>query len=129
MIISKVHRIVSFHQSPWLERYIDYNTKKRAQADSDSKKDYHKNIICSFFGKTMEDVRNRIKVEFVKNTDERKILRYQSRLNFDGIHKNYLDYDSYTVKTNVVKMEKPIYLGFTILKLSKLLMYVTYYDK
>ena len=43
----------------------------------------------------MEDVRNRIKVEFVKNTDERKILKNQSRLDFDGIHKSYQDYDIY----------------------------------
>ena len=129
MIIKKVHRIVSFDQSPWLAKYIDYNTKKRAEADSDFMKDYHKNLVCSFFGKTMEDARNRIKVEFVKNTDERKILRYQSRLDFNGIHKSYQDYDSYTFKSNVVKMEKPIYLGFSILELSKLLMYETYYDK
>ena len=119
MIISKVHRIVSFDQSPWLQKYIDYNTQKRAEADSDFMKDYHKNLICSFFGKTTEDVRNRIKVEFVKNTDERKILKNQSRLDFDGIHKSYQDYDSCTLKSNVVKMEKPIYLGFTILELSK----------
>ena len=129
MIIKKVHRIVSFDQSPWLAKYIDYNTQKRAQADSDFIRDYHKNLVCSFFGKTMEDVRNRIKVEFVKNTNERKILKYQSRLDFNGIHKSYQDYDSYTFKSNVVKMEKPIYLGFTILELSKLLMYETYYDK
>ena len=88
MIISKVHRIVSFDQSPWLQRYIDYNTKKRAEADSEFEKYYHKILICSFFGKTMEDVRNRTKVEFAKNTDERKILRFQSRLDFDGIHKS-----------------------------------------
>ena len=129
MIIKKVHRIVSFDQSPWLAKYIDYNTDKRAQAGSDFMKDYHKNLISSFFGKTMEDVRNRIKVEFVKNTNERKILRFQSRLDFDGIHKRYQDYDSYTFKSNVVKMEKPIYLGFCILELSKLLMYETNYDK
>ena len=129
MIIKKVHRIVSFDQSPWLAKYIGYNTKKRAEADSDFMKEYHKNLICSFFGKTMEDVRNRIKVEFVKNTNERKILKYQSRLDFDGIHKSYQDYDSYTFKSNVVKMEKPIYLGFCILELSKLLIYETYYDK
>ena len=129
MIIKKVHRIVSFDQSDWLAKYIDYNTQKRAQADSDFMKDYHKNLICSFFGKTMEDVRNRIRVEFVKNTDERKILKYQSRLDFDGIHKSYQDYDSYTFKSNVVRMEKPIYLGFAILELSKLLMYETCYDK
>ena len=129
MIIKKVHRIVSFDQSPWIAKYIDYNTRKRAEVDSDFMKDYHKNLICSFFGKTMEDVRNRIKVEFIKNTNERKILKYQSRLDFNGIHKRYQDYDSYTFKSNVVKMEKPIYLGFCILELSKLLMYETYYDK
>ena len=129
MIISKVHRIVSFDQSPWLAKYIDYNTQKRAEADSDFMKDYHKNLICSFFGKTMEDVRNRIKVEFVKNTNVVEILKYQSRLDFNGIHKSYQDYDSYTFKSRVVKMEKPIYLGFSILELSKLLMYETYYDK
>ena len=129
MVISKVHRIVSFNKSPWLEEYIDYITKKRAQADSDFQEDYLKNLICSFFGKTMEDVRSRINVEFVINTDERKILRYQSRLDFDGIHKSYQDYDSYTFKTNVIRIEKTIYLGFAILELSKLLMYETYYDK
>ena len=129
MILKKVHRIVSFDQSPWLKPYIDYNTQKRAQADSDFEKDYHKNLICSFFGKTMESVHDRIKVEFVKNTDEKTILRYQSRLDFNGIHKSYQDYDTYTFKANVIKMEKPIYLGFSILELSKLLMYETYYDK
>ena len=129
MIISKLHRIVSFDQSPWLQRYIDYITKKTAEADSDFMKDYHKNLICSFFGKTMENVRNRIKVEIVKNTNERKNLSFQSRLDFNAIHKSYQDYDTYTFKSNVVKMEKPIYLGFTILELSKLLMYETYYDK
>ena len=35
----------------------------------------------------------------------------------------------YTFKTNVIEMEKPIYLGFVFLELSKLLMYETYYDK
>ena len=55
MIICKVRRIVSFNESPWLEEYIEYNTKKRAQAASDFKKDNHKNLICRFFGKTMED--------------------------------------------------------------------------
>ena len=72
MIISKIHGIISFDQSPWLEKCIDYNSKKRAEADSDFKKDYDKGLSTSFFGKTMEDVRNRIRME-IKNTDEKKI--------------------------------------------------------
>ena len=38
-------------------------------------------------------------------------------------------YDSYIFKQNEVLMDKPIYLGFSVLELSKLLMYETYYDK
>ena len=98
MIISKVHGIVSYDQSPWLEKYIDYHTKKRAEADSEFKKDYHNGLSISFFAETMEDVRNRIRKKFVINTDEKIFLKHQSRLEFDGEHKNFQVYDSYTFK-------------------------------
>ena len=49
-------------------------------------------------------------------------------MTFNGIHKSYNNCDSYTFKQNEVLMDKPIYLGFTLLELSKLLMYETYYD-
>ena len=71
MIIAKVCRMVSFNQSPWLEKYIDYNAKKRAEADTDFKNDYHRGLSNSFFGKTIEDVRKRIGKDFVKNADEK----------------------------------------------------------
>ena len=48
---------------------------------------------------------------------------------FNGIHKSYDNCDSYTFKQNEVMMDKAIYLGFSVLELSKLLMYETYYDK
>ena len=50
-------------------------------------------------------------------------------MTLNGIHKSYANCDSYTFKQNEFLMDKPIYLGFTVLKLSKLLMYETYYDK
>ena len=58
-----------------------------------------------------------------------KISKQQSKLTFTGIHKSYTGYGSYTFEQIEVLMEKPIYLGFTILELSKLLLYETYYDK
>ena len=51
------------------------------------------------------------------------LIKQQPKVNFDGIHKSYTNYDSYTFKQNDVLMDKPTYLGFTILELSKLLMY------
>ena len=48
----------------------------------------------------------------------------------NGIHTSYYtNYDSYTSKQNEVVTDKPIYLGFPLLEVSKLLMYETYYDK
>ena len=49
-------------------------------------------------------------------------------MTFSGKHKSYTNYDSYTIKQIEVLMDKPFYLGFTILELRKLLLYETYYD-
>ena len=129
MIVKKVHNIISFKQSKWLEKYISFNTQKRNQAVNDFEKDFYKLLNNAFYGKTMEKVRNRLKIKFVKKDDYREIVKQQSKLTFNGIHKSYQDYDSYTFKQNEVLMDKPIYLGFSVLELSKLLMYETYYDK
>ena len=77
----------------------------------------------------MENVRNRIKVEFISKDDTNKIMKQQSKVTFNGNHKSYENYDSYTFKLNEMLMDKPIYLGFSVLDFSRLLMYETYYDK
>ena len=77
----------------------------------------------------MENVRNRLKKKFIKKDKYREIIEQQSKLTFNGIHKFYENCDSYTFKQNEVLKDKPIYLGFSVLELSKLLMYETYYDK
>ena len=129
MIVDKVHEIISFKQSRWLERYINFNTQKRIQAVNDFEKDFYKLLNNAFYGKTMENVRNRLKIKFVKKDDYSEKIKQQSKLTFNGIHKSYENCDSYTHKQNEVLMDKPIYLGFTVLELSKLHMYETYYDK
>ena len=73
----------------------------------------------------MENVRNRIKVEFIRKDDTDKIIKQQSKLTFNGIHRSYEYYGSYTFEQNEVLMEKPIYLDFSVLELSKLLLYET----
>ena len=73
----------------------------------------------------MENVRKRLKIKFVKKDKYREIAKQQSKLTFSGIHKSYENCDSYTFKQNEVLMDKPIYLGFTVLELSTLLLYET----
>ena len=97
---------------------------------------YSKSTFCQecikFCGRIMESVRNRMKLElffFKKKDDFERIIKQQSKSTFKGIHKSYANYDSSTVKQNEVLMDKPIYLGFAVLELSKLHMYESCYDK
>ena len=56
MIVDKVHEIISFKQSEWLENYLNFNTQKRKQAVNDFEKDFYKLLINAFYGKTMENI-------------------------------------------------------------------------
>ena len=128
MIVEKIHEIISFKQSKWLEGYIGFNTQKLNKAKNDFEKDFFKLLVNAAFGKFLENVRDRSGLELIKKGDIKKIIKQQSKLTFNGIQKSYENYDSYTFKKNEVVMDKSIYVGFAILELSKLHMYETYYD-
>ena len=128
MIVEKIHEIISFKQSKWLEGYISFNTQKRNKAKIDFEKDFFKLLVNAAFGKFLEKVRNRLGLQLIKKDNIKKIIDQQSKLTFNGIQKSYENYDSYTFKKNEVVMDKAIYVGFAILELSKLHMYETYYD-
>ena len=70
----------------------------------------------------MENNPNWMRVEIIRNDDIDKNIKRQSKLTFIGIHKSYEIYDSNMFKQNEVFMDKPMYLGFRMLELSKLLM-------
>ena len=88
MIVDKVHEIISFRQSKWLEKYINFNTQKRNQSLNNFEKDFYKLLNNAFYGKTMENVRNRLKIKFFRQNDYREIIKQQSKLTFNGIHKS-----------------------------------------
>ena len=67
MKLTKVHRVLKFKQSDWMQKYIDFNTKKRMSTTNDFEKDFFKLMISSVYGKTMENLRKRINVRFVNN--------------------------------------------------------------
>ena len=128
VIVVKIHEIISFKQSRWLESYISFNTQKRNKAKNNLEKDFFKLLNNAAFGKFLENVRNRLGLELIKKDNIKKIVNQQSKLSFNGIQKTYENYYSFTYKKNEIVMDKAIYVGFTILELSKLHMYETYYD-
>ena len=128
MIIVKIHEIISFKQSKWFEKYISFNTQKRNKAKNDFERDLFKLLVKAAFRKFLENIRNRSELELIKKDNIEKTINRQSKLTFNGIQESYENYDSYTFKQNQVVMDKAIYVGFSILELSGLHMYETYYD-
>ena len=66
MVVEKIHEIISFKQSKWLEKYISFNTQKRNKAKNDFEKDFFKLLVNAAFGKFLENVRSRLKLEIIK---------------------------------------------------------------
>ena len=108
-----------------MKKYIDFNTDKTKDAANSFEKDLFKLMNNSVFGKTMENLRKRISVKLVNNAKDyvkciSKPIFVSQKIfseNFVAIHE---------IKP-VLTLNKPIYVGFSILDLSKLLMYEFHY--
>lgn len=125
--LTAVHRCLSFEQSAWLKPYIDLNTKLRTESNNDFDKDFYKLMNNAVFGKTMENVRNRIDYKLMYD-DDNKERKYISKFNFAGIT-HFNDHMTGILMRKVhVKLNKPIYCGFAILELSKLHMLDFHYN-
>jgi hypothetical protein len=126
IVLTKIHRVLSFAQKPWMKPYIDFNTQKRKFAKNDFEKDLFKLMNNSVFGKTMENVRLRKNIELV--SDEKKLMKLLSKPQLDSfkiINENAVLVDR--VRKSV-KLDKPMYAGLCILELSKLTMYNFHYN-
>ena len=88
MVVEKIHEIISFKQSEWLESYISFNTQKRNKAKNYFEKDFCKLLVNAAFGKFLENTRNRLELEIIKKDKIKKIFNQQSKLTFNGIQKS-----------------------------------------
>ena len=121
MKLTKIHRVLKFKQSDWIKKSIDFNTKKRMNAANDFEKHIFKLMINSVYGTTMENLRKRINVRLVNN--EKDFLKYTSRPTYIT-HKIFgKDYAAIHEIKPVLILNKPIYIGITVLDLSKWKMY------
>ena len=126
--IVKVHTVYKFKQSPWLAKYIKYNTEQRSKAKTEFEKHFYKLMNNSFYGKTIENIRKRLNLDLIDRSDTHRILNRQSKLSFDDKIAEYEKISLYSINKES-KFTKPNYVGFSVLELSKLLMYEWYSDK
>ena len=97
------------------------NTELRKKAKNEFEKKFFKLMNNSLFGKPIENVRNHRDIKPVTSDKRRK--RLVSELNCHS-HKIFSDHlMAIEMKKTRVKMTKPLYLGMSILDISKILMY------
>ena len=80
----------------------------------------------SVFRKTKENVRNHRDIKLVTSDKRKKRLASQPNYHLHKIFSEYLM--AIEMKKTNVKMNKPIYLGTSILDITKTLMYEVWYD-
>ena len=126
LILKNIHRVIQFNQEAWLKPYIDMNTKKRKEAKNEFEEDFFKLMNNAVFGKTMENVRKHRDIKLVR-TDKRR-NRLVSEPNYHTTKYFSENLLAIEMKKTKVKMNKPVYLGMSILDISKTLMYEFWYD-
>ena len=115
-----------FNQIAWLKPYIDINTGLRKEAKNEFEKDSFKLMNNSVFGKTIENVRKHRDINLVTTDEKRNNLvsvpNYHTTKCFS---ENVL---AIKMKKTKEKMNKSVYLGMSILDITKTLMYEFWYD-
>ena len=124
--LKNIHRGITFKEDDFMRPYIKLNTDMRAKGTTDFEKDFYKLMNNSVFGKTMENVRNRVNVKLV--TDEKSLGKLVKKANFRSV--NIFDENLIAVhmEKTTVRLNKPIQIGMSILDLSKTLMYKFHYE-
>ena len=119
-----IHNVIRFKQAKCMKS-IDFNTQKRTQAKKDFEKDFFKLLNNAVYGKTLENMRPRVKMRVI--TDGDKMEQCIRNPDFYG---SILINDDVAIVTEWVKIAKlktPIFIGGTVLDNSKHLMYVFKY--
>ena len=126
MELKKRHKVLKFKQKDWMKSYIDFNTQKRKEATIEADTNHFKLINNAVYGKTMENMRKRKKIRVVKNAKD--LIKYTSKptcINWKVFENNLAAIHE---KKKSLTLNKPIYVGFTVLEISKQDMYNFHYN-
>ena len=128
----KIHRVIEFKQRNWLKRYIDFNTARRNEGTNEFHRNFYKLMNNSIFGKTMENVENRVDIKLLTHFESRnRKMGAEALIAKPNFKSAKIFSDSLVaVEMKVVEIhyEKPLYVGFCVLEISKHVMYEFYYN-
>ena len=130
LILKKIHKIISFDQNLFISPYIQLNTNLRNSSTCDLEKNIFKLNNNAVYGKTMENVFKRKNYIFVSSNDRQRrkklaLCQGENSKKFTIITE---DLSIIELKKNKLIFDKPMFIGFSILELSKLHMYKLHYS-
>ena len=126
LILKEIHNVIEFNQEARLNPYIEINTNLRTETKNDFQKDFFKLMNNAVFGKLIENVRKHRDIKFVTTNKRRKQLVLEP--NYHTTKWFSEDLLATEMKKIKVKMNKLLYLGMSLLDISKTLMDEFWYD-
>ena len=123
--LTKIHRVVEFNQKPWMKNFIDFNINKRKESKNEFEKGFFKIMCNATYGRTLMNLRKRQNISLIN--DATKLNDLVKKPNFISSK----IFNENLVAVHYIKqklyMNQPIYVGFSILDLSKYHMYNFHY--
>jgi hypothetical protein len=125
--ITKIHKALRFRQTPWLKSFMLFNMEARKNAVNAFEASQIKLISVSCYGKMLESVRSRLDIKLVNNKNKlQKLLRKPNLKRFEIYDDNLA---SLHMQRTEAFFNKPIACAFSVLEISKEILYHTYYEK
>ena len=124
--VKKIHAGIIFKQEPIMKSYVDFNSEKRAQAKNKFDTDFYKLLSNSLYGKTIENPEKQSKVKLCSESSTYE--NYVGKPNFKNAKRINSKLVGVEMKYSSIKINKPFYIGMSILDLSKWHMYNFYYN-
>ena len=118
--ITQINRGIKFDESSWLEEYINLNTKQRIEAKKSGNNfevDFLKLMNNSVFGKTLENISNRVDIRLI--SADKVAQKLAAKPNYDCCTIFDENLIAVHMKNTKLYFNKPVYLGMSILDLSK----------
>ena len=123
--LTKIHRVIRFNQKPWMREFIEFNINKRKESKNEFEKGFFKIMCNATYGRTLMNLRKRQNISLI--TDVRKLndsVRKPDFMSSKIFNENLVAVHKIKQK---LYMNQPIYVGFSVLDLSKYHMYNFHY--
>ena len=126
MKLTKIHRVLQFKQSKWLKPYIDRNIEMWRKMNNKSDKQFFKLMSNSIYGKAVENIRNRVDIRLA--TQEKQVDKWIAKPYFK--HRTIFseNLSAIHMRKQSLLFNKAIYVGMSILDISKTLIYDFHYN-